>query len=451
MNRTTTLFAVAALSLATPAWAGLLQVPQQFNSIADAVQASQDGDVVELAAGVYNELVDFQGKHITIKGAGMDFTMLSGAQFNDSVVRFVNGEGSTAQLQDLTVQLGSATKGGGLLLEGASPRIDRCRIVRNSAASGGGVWIDGGSPYFSDCEFISNTTTTSHGGGVYAINAEATFSGCIFSSNASASHAGGLYAQWTSLSIESCQFRQNEAVQPFSMCGALLAFEGSAVITDTTFTGNRARAYGAMAVLSGSGQADALVTGCTMTGNSAEELGGALGARCASGAVKLVLQDSLLQHNEAALGGALSACDMLAVNAQVCDVQLVNCRVLDNSADRGGGIHAKRTWLLVHGGQLGINKAEKEGGGIYATGFSKLDLQEAHLRGNTASKGAGVWQDGGSLVMKSCNYERNVAVSQGGGCWTSKALVTGRWVHVPEVLGQAGCGTLHHGGFVPGV
>ena len=413
MNRTHSIFAVAALSLASPAWAALLQVPQQFNSIADAIQASQDGDVVELAAGIYNEPVDYQGKDITIRGAGMDFTMLSGAQFNDSVVRFVNGEGSTAKLQDLSVQLGTATRGGGVLLVGASPRIERCRIVRNSAATGGGAWIDGGSPYFGDCEFISNTTTSSHGGGVYAINAEATFSGCAFVTNTSQVHAGAMYTQWTSLAIESCQFRQNEAVQQFGTGGGLLVFEGNAVVADTTFTGNQARAFGALAVLSGSAQTDALVTGCTMTGNKAEKLGGAVGAQCISGSVKLVLKDSLLQHNEASRGGAISARDTLAVNAQICDVQVVDCQVIDNLAQCGGGIHARRASLLVHGGQLGINHAEKEGGAIYAAGFSKLDLQESHLRGNSAGTGGGVWQDGGRLAMKLCNFERNTAITQG--------------------------------------
>ena len=121
MNRMKFYMAVAALTSSGPALSAVLQVPQQFNTIQDAVVASQDGDTIQLGAGVYNVPVDYLGKDIVLQGAGMDFTVLSGSQSNGSVVRMTNGEGTSAELSDLTIEFGNAVKGGGLLLDGASP------------------------------------------------------------------------------------------------------------------------------------------------------------------------------------------------------------------------------------------------------------------------------------------------------------------------------------------
>ena len=71
MNRMNFYMAVAALTSSGPALSAVLQVPQQFNTIQDAVVASQDGDTIQLGAGVYNVPVDFLGKDIVLQGAGI--------------------------------------------------------------------------------------------------------------------------------------------------------------------------------------------------------------------------------------------------------------------------------------------------------------------------------------------------------------------------------------------
>ena len=58
------------LLLCIAAQAETLDVPAEFATIQDAIDASSDGDVIEIAAGTYNEFdLSPQQKAITLRGA----------------------------------------------------------------------------------------------------------------------------------------------------------------------------------------------------------------------------------------------------------------------------------------------------------------------------------------------------------------------------------------------
>jgi nitrous oxidase accessory protein NosD len=126
-------------SLGQPAGADVLPV-DPGESIQAAIDAAAPGDVVSVAAGTYVEDIDFTGKAIAVVGSGPE-TVLRGTGAG-SVVRFVSGEGSASILDSLVVTGGSADRGGGVHVAGASPTIIRTIVFANRARlQGSGIYL----------------------------------------------------------------------------------------------------------------------------------------------------------------------------------------------------------------------------------------------------------------------------------------------------------------------
>ena len=114
-----------------------------FASVQAAIDAASPGDVIDVPAGVWVGDVDFGGKAVTVRGAGVH-TVLQGTG-SGPVVTFQSGEGSDSVLDSVTVTGGRASSGGGVLIDGASPTLVRCTIVGNRAmSSGSGIQVRGG-------------------------------------------------------------------------------------------------------------------------------------------------------------------------------------------------------------------------------------------------------------------------------------------------------------------
>ena len=114
------------------------------DSIQEAITASSDGDVLLLAAGTYNEDIDFVGKAITVRGDA-EGTILEGTG-NGPVVTFNTDEGRNSVIENLTVTGGNATRGGGILIENAAPSVKGSLVQINRAeSSGSGIYILGGN------------------------------------------------------------------------------------------------------------------------------------------------------------------------------------------------------------------------------------------------------------------------------------------------------------------
>ena len=146
-------------------------VPGDFATIQQAIDGVADGDMISIAAGVYDEAINTRGKAVTISGAGMDQTILSGLNFYGSVVTMVSGEGSGTILQDLTISGAFSQLGAGVYSAGASGTFERVKFSGNYAlggGGGGGFYSSSGSPFFKDCIFELNIATDGPGGGLHA-------------------------------------------------------------------------------------------------------------------------------------------------------------------------------------------------------------------------------------------------------------------------------------------
>jgi len=93
-----------------------------FATIQTAIDSASDGDTVLVAAGTYNESINFSGKNLKLAGADRETTIIDGNQ-SGSVVTFRNGEDSTAVLSGFLIQNGVGVYGGGIVIMGSNPTL----------------------------------------------------------------------------------------------------------------------------------------------------------------------------------------------------------------------------------------------------------------------------------------------------------------------------------------
>ena len=118
------------LILAGTTFSAVIHVPDDFPTIQDAIDASQNGDIVIVRPGTYMETIDFIGKSITVKSEkGPMITIIDGNRAG-SVVTFAGGEDPAAVLSGFTITKGFADYntpaplgGGGIRCIGSSPSI----------------------------------------------------------------------------------------------------------------------------------------------------------------------------------------------------------------------------------------------------------------------------------------------------------------------------------------
>jgi len=189
------------------------KVPSQYATIQAGIDASEDGDVVLVAPGVYFQTINFRGKDITVTSTDPDdsrvvgYTVLN-ADGEGSVVTFAQGETTGAVLSGFTITGGTGTyhpdlggsateklyMGAGIYCSNSSPTITKNVIVRNAGlfriadngmqvdlCFGGGIGCWQGRPIGTyntivrnDCDFgatLGIGLDTGMGGNLYLVPA----------------------------------------------------------------------------------------------------------------------------------------------------------------------------------------------------------------------------------------------------------------------------------------
>ena len=210
---------VAGLSLAfvgtSATFAGTINVPADQPTIAAAISASVTGDVINIAAGTYNEhSLNTAGKAITIQGSvNEDGTLATtiDAQQGGSVFVVNSGEGHGTVIRDLVITGGLADYGGGIYCYyNSSPTITDCTISGNTADyGGGGICCDYlSNPIISDCTITGNSSN-GNGGGIYCGNqSNPAISGSVICGNAP-DQLNGIGLPEGSLVSDSCDIVSN--------------------------------------------------------------------------------------------------------------------------------------------------------------------------------------------------------------------------------------------------
>ena len=159
-----------------------------FATIQHGIDSAEDGDVVLVNPGIYYENVAFNGKNITVSSqyiiesddSHISGTIIDGSG-NGEVVKFVQGEETSAKLIGLTIQNGTK----GIYCANYSSPTIKNNVIRNCGSPGelsGGIYIDGASPEISKSTITENNP--GDGGGAYCCNnSSADFENCIFWDN----------------------------------------------------------------------------------------------------------------------------------------------------------------------------------------------------------------------------------------------------------------------------
>lgn len=394
--------AVGMATAAAPSFADTLTVCADgscdFDDIQAAIDASADGDVIEIAAGTYapSATLNTLGKAIELHGAtgrdGTPATMITGLS-NKRVIQCVTGEGPGTVLENLVITAGSAGYGAGCYCDGTSPTIANCifsgNMVSASFGSGGGLCLFNSNAVVTNCLFTENDAR--YGAGLKIVGLAPTISHCTMSQN-SGTYGVGIDLSYTFARVEECTVTANVGYQG----GGVRCVSGHPTLTQCTIHENVAYSSG-----EGGGvyieDGEATLVGCSITANEAFTGGGVHLSNSDA-----TIDSCVVSSNIAPTGGGVSASGAA--------LTLTGCIISDNEASyHGGGLYFQVTSSTIDGCIVSGNVAGDHGGGgelSYSGGVSVIT--GSTFCGNTAPFGPQVlsttWIDGGgNCWTQSCN------------------------------------------------
>jgi len=307
----------------TAAYAVDLHVPGEYATIQAAIDASNHGDTVIVAPGVYNEALRLFGRRITLRSSdGPEATTLDGAGLSASILRAEAGETFETVIEGFTFENGRGSLrancingqgwvGGAIYVRSGQLTIRDCVFRENGISlgfemtAGGAIYCQSGGLDIRDSTFGDNggfgdTGDGIHSGGaLYVCVTDLTIDGSLFEGNGPAGHGGGVYAVESDLTVTNTDFLNNNG----SHGGGLRAHgvSGSTnTIRDCRFEGNIS-SHGGGLNASTSGQTT--ISACTFTRNRAS-FGGAMNVDV-SGSGTLSLEDIDAIDNDAGFGGGI--------------------------------------------------------------------------------------------------------------------------------------------------
>ena len=158
-----------------PALGRVILVPDSVPTIQGGIGMALNGDTVLVDTGTYREVLDFQGRLITVASrfitgdtSAIERTVIDAEGRNDAVA-FRRAETRDAVMAGFTIRNGASTNGSGIYCWRASPTI-RNNIIENnqSSADGGGIFCaDSGNYPLIEGNIIRHNSTNTWGGGVY--------------------------------------------------------------------------------------------------------------------------------------------------------------------------------------------------------------------------------------------------------------------------------------------
>ncbi|MBI5787499.1 MAG: hypothetical protein HZA78_01400 [Candidatus Schekmanbacteria bacterium] len=344
---------------------------KDFNTIQNAIDNAQNGDVIIVNSGIYSEALNFKGKKIEVLSQnGAESTIIDG-QNRMGAIKFASGEKSDTILSGFTIRNGFASDGGGIYCYNSSPTISDCIITSNTAGeSGGGIaCLWGAKPKISNCIVVFNSAAS--GGGIAVVDrADCIISECTITSNTAGKNGGGILIRRASPQIKKTKIINNSA----SAYGGGIYLEVTALaqISNCQIKGNSSAHYGGgIACIQ---QANPKISKNVISHNMAQDGGGIFCAYAAP-----LIGNCLLAENSTAYGGGISCTDRSAPD-------IFNCTLINNKASvYGGALSLSFSNLRIINSIIWNNTPESQKG-IFSVG-SVLNIAYSDVKGGWPGEG----------------------------------------------------------------
>jgi predicted outer membrane repeat protein len=381
----------------------VINVPGDYPTIQGAIDASENGDEIIVAPGIYNEAINFLGKAIHLRSSdGPEVTVIDAKNLKMEAILCVSGEGPDTILEGFLVTSDSF----GMVIFNSSPMVIGCVFKNN--ITGVGNYGSKNRSVFINCAFVENTRIGLQNGGGNPV-----VTSCLFEDNTSLSGGAAMSNEGANAIVTNCVFRNNRIINGTG--GAVLNV-GNSSFLNCLFENN--------SVVNGTGGAIAnysqntTFTNCVFFGNSVNiGEGGAI----ENGGGSSVFTECIFENNSVGVGRAG------AIYNNGSNSTFTDCSFLNNSVAEGGGGAIYSNGGLSHSflgcsfvGNSVISGSDKSiptgnGGAIYNNG-SSFSLDDCVFNGNFTFKNGGtMYNDGGSVNLINCQFVSSVAES-GVGC-----------------------------------
>ena len=228
-----------------------------------------------------------------------------------------------------------------------------------------------------------------------------TITNCIFKDN-SAEEGGGIHTQQSNPVLNNCTFSGNDAFGG----GGMFAEGSNPILVDCTFSGNEASDGGGLFCE----DSNTTLTECIFSDNFAYFAGGGMyhGWSGNSNLTNCTFKGNFTYYGYMPGEGGGGICNYHGIS------NLVECKFIQNSSQRGGGMsNLNHTSMSLTGCVFIENSADVYGGGLYNSNLNTI-LTDCIFNKNSAVDGGGMYNSFGSASLNRCMFNGNSAVEGGG-------------------------------------
>jgi predicted outer membrane repeat protein len=301
---------VLALLTFQYSFATIINIPADYPTIQEGIDASVDGDTVLVQPGTYVENINFSGHNIVLGSlflttgdtSYISQTIIDGDSAG-SVVTFESGEDSTAIITGFVVQNGlSVISGGGISCRFADPTITSNHIIGNSA--------------------IGSQLTDGTGGGICCFNSNAIISHNIISGNVAVGYpiwtygiGGGIYCYNSSARISNNLIHENDALGEWGFGGGLSLLSSLPIMINNVIVENSALHWGGGIHFY---ESSPIIVNNVLSGNKAEVSGGGIYCELVSNPT---ITNTIFWADSASYSAEIDFDDSSSPYLTYCDIQ----------------------------------------------------------------------------------------------------------------------------------
>ena len=219
MKTRTIILILFVVAVFTSSSATIINIPDDYSTIQQGIDASVDGDTVLAQPGTYVENINFNGHNIVLGSlflttgdtSYISSTIIDG-NASGSVINIGSGEDSTTVVTGFTIQNGYIVNydgGSGIYCNGSNPAINNNTITGNYAVRGGGIYCYSSNPTISSNGINGNSGQD--GGGIYCLESNPMINDNTITGNFATLLGGGIYCYSSSPTISSNAISGNSA------------------------------------------------------------------------------------------------------------------------------------------------------------------------------------------------------------------------------------------------